>query len=73
MEVEGDQEYLVERVEDSRVYWNQLQYLVRWTGYDHMTWEPARDIDGLQVLDVFHEKYPQKPGPLGMVLGGSRS
>jgi hypothetical protein len=71
--VDGDQEYQVEQVEDSRVYRNQLQYLVRWTGYDQMTWEPARDIDGLQALDVFHGKYPQKPGPLGMVLGGPRS
>jgi len=38
VEVDGDQEYQVERVEDSRVYRNQLQYLVRWTGYDQMTW-----------------------------------
>jgi hypothetical protein len=73
VEVEGDSEYQVERVEDSRVYRNQLQYLVRLTGYDQMTWEPARDIDGLQAIDVFHERYPQKPGALGMVLGGPRS
>jgi hypothetical protein len=73
VEVEGDQEYQVERVEDSRMYRNQLQYLVRWTGYDQMTWEPAKDVDGLQALDVFHEKYPQKPGPLRVVLGGPRS
>jgi hypothetical protein len=63
-EVEGDSEYQVERVDDSRVYRSQLQYLIRWTGYDQMTWEPAREIDGLQAIDVFHEKYPQKPGPL---------
>jgi hypothetical protein len=73
VEVDGDQEYQVERVEDSRLYRNQLQYLVQWTGYDQMTSEPARDVDGLQTLDVFQEKYPQKPGPLGVVLGGSRS
>jgi hypothetical protein len=34
VEVDGDQEYQVEQVEDSRMYRNQLQYLVRWTGYD---------------------------------------
>jgi hypothetical protein len=70
VEVDGDQEYRVERVEVSRVYRIQLQYVVRWMGYDQMTWEPARDVDGLQALDVFPEKYPQKPGPLGVVLGG---
>jgi hypothetical protein len=73
VEVEGDYEYQVERVEDSRMYRNQLQYLVRWTGYDQMTWEPAKDVSGLQALDVFHARYPQKPGPLELVLGGPRS
>jgi hypothetical protein len=73
VEVEGDQEYQVERVEDSRVYRNQLQYLIRWMGYDQMTWEPAKDVNGLQALDIFHQKYPQKPGPLETVLGGPRS
>ena len=72
MEVEGDQEYQVEQVEDSRIYRNQLQYLIRWTGYDQMTWEPAKDVDGLQALDAFHMKYPRKPGPLEKVLGGPR-
>jgi hypothetical protein len=62
--VEGDSEYQVEWVEDSRLYRNQLQYLVRWMGYDQMTGEPAKDIDGLQAIDVFHLKYPQKPRPL---------
>jgi len=73
VEMDRDQEYQVERVEDSHMYRNQLQYLVRWTGYDQVTWEPARDIDGLQALDTCHAKYPQKPGPLGVVLGGPRS
>jgi len=73
VEVDGDQEYEVERVEDSRMYRNRLQYLIRWTGYDQMTWEPSRDVNGQQALDVFHEEYPQKPGPLGVVLGGPRS
>ena len=56
VKVDGNQEYQVEWVEDSRMYRNQLQYLVRWTGYNQMTWEPARDVNGLQALDVFHEK-----------------
>lgn len=31
VEDDGEQEYQVSSVEDSRVYWNQLQYLIRWT------------------------------------------
>jgi hypothetical protein len=65
VEVDGDQQCQVEWVEDTHIYRNQLQYLVRWTGYDQTTWEPERDISGLQALNLFHEKYPNKRGPLG--------
>jgi hypothetical protein len=46
VEVDGEEEYQVSGVEDSPVYWNHLQYLVRWTGYDSLTWEPAKFVDG---------------------------
>jgi hypothetical protein len=32
IEVDGEEEYQVSGVEDSPVYRNQLQHLVRWTG-----------------------------------------
>ena len=47
VEVDGDEEYQVLRDEVSRMYWNQLQYLIRWTGYDSLTWEPAKFVDRL--------------------------
>jgi hypothetical protein len=70
VEVEGEEEYQVSSVEDSRVYRNQLQYLTWWTGYDSLTWEPAKCVDGLQAVEEFHQRYPQKPGPLENGLGG---
>jgi len=73
VEVDGEEEYQVSGVEDSRVYRNQLQYLVRWTGYDSLTWEPAKFVDGLQAVEEFHQQYSRKPGPLGNVLGGPRT
>jgi len=68
VEVDGEEEYQVSGVEDSHVYRNQLQYLVRWTGYDSLTWEPAKFVNGLQAVDEFHGRYPGKPGPLEDVL-----
>ena len=68
-EVDGEAECHVQRVEDSRVYRNQLQYLVRWTGYDSLTWEPAKFVDGLQAVEEFHQRYPGKPGQLENVPG----
>jgi hypothetical protein len=73
VEVECNSEYHVERVEDSCVYRNQLQYLVRWTGYDQMTSEPAKDIDGLHAIDLYHIQCPRKLGPTGMVLRRPRN
>jgi len=67
VEVDGEEEYQVSSVADSRVYWNQLQYLIRWTGYDSLTLEPAKFVDGLQAVEEFHQWYPVKPGPLDNV------
>jgi hypothetical protein len=41
VEVDGEEEYQVSSAEDSQMYRSQLQYLIRWTGYDSLTWEPA--------------------------------
>jgi len=54
VEVDGEEEYQVSSVEDSRVYRNQLQYLIRWTGYDSLTSEPGQSVDGLQAVEEFH-------------------
>jgi len=73
VEVNGEEEYQVSSVEHSRVYRSQLQYLIRWTGYDCLTWEPAKFVNGLQAVDEFHKRYPGKPEPLGNVLGRPRT
>jgi hypothetical protein len=55
------------------MYQNQLQYLIGWTGYDSLTSEPARFVDGLLAVEKFHQCYPGKPGPRESVLGGPRT
>ena len=54
VEVDDEEEYQVSSVEESRVYRNQLQYFVRLTGYDSLTWEPTKVIDWLQAVEEFH-------------------
>jgi len=73
VEVDGEEEYQVTSIEDSQMYRNQLQYLVRWTGYDSLTWEPAKIVDRLQAVREFHRRYRQKDGPLENALGGPRA
>jgi hypothetical protein len=70
VEVDGEEAYQVASIEDSRGYRSQLQYLIRWAGFDSLTWEPAKFVDGLQAVEEFHRQYPGKPGPIGNALGG---
>jgi len=48
-------QYQLSRVEESRIYRNQLQYPTRWTGYDSLTSEPAQFVDGLQEVPVIQQ------------------
>jgi len=73
VEVDGDEEYQVSKGEDSRMYRNQLQYLLCWPEYDSLTWDPAKFMDGLQVVGEFHQQYGREPGPSESVLGGPQT
>ena len=61
---EGHEEWHVEEVLDSRIYRRRLQYLVKWVGYDRSDWEPAEGVNKFEAVDRFHQRYPEKPGPL---------
>jgi Chromo (CHRromatin Organisation MOdifier) domain len=47
IEVEGQQEYEVEEILDSKIVRNKLRYLVSWIGYtpNNRTWEPAEHLE----------------------------
>ena len=73
MEIDGDLEYEVELILNSKVDLRRkscpLMYLVKWLGYDDMddsdSWMSALDLENAQdAIDAFHKKYPDKPGPL---------
>ena len=38
--------------------------MVKWVDYNNLDWLAAEDVNGLAVLDIFHQTYPDKPGPL---------
>jgi hypothetical protein len=62
--VDGEEEWSVNAILDSRLVRRRLKYPVKWTGYDQVEWEAAKAINGLKAIDRFHEVYPEKPGPL---------
>jgi hypothetical protein len=64
IEVDNELEYEVEAVLDSRKYRNQLQYLVKWKGYDagHNSWEPTTNLTNCsELVDAFHTAHPAAP------------
>ena len=64
VDVDGEEEWDVTDVLDSRMFRQQLQYLIKWTGYNNPTWEPAESVNGLHAINLFHQRYTNKPGPL---------
>src|SRR5882724_5791436 len=61
---DGVEEYEVEHTLDSRVFRNELEYLVCWKGYrvEEDEWRPAKDIKGARQLVLeFHHRNPEVP------------
>lgn len=65
VEIEGEKEWILERILTSRLHYRKLQYRAKWVDYEEdMQWYPARNFrHAPQLLKNFHEKYPRKPGP----------
>jgi hypothetical protein len=63
--VDGTPEHEVAEIQDCRRRGKGYQYLVRWTGYDDPTLEPARTIyeDVPQLVRDFHRRYRDRPVP----------
>jgi hypothetical protein len=64
VEIDSEDEYFIEAVLDSRIHRRKLQYLIKWVSYDLPDWEPTELHSESEAVDTFHEKYPDKPGPL---------
>ena len=73
--IEGEEEYEVEEIMDSKLLRGKLHYLVKWTGYPerhHWTWEPARNIThAKESIDNFHRKRPSAPRPINSLTTAS--
>ena len=60
--IEGEEEYKVEQVLDSRQSerGKQLQYLLKWKGYSeaHNSWEPADQVHAMELIKAYHKQKP---------------
>ena len=62
--IEGETEYNVKEVLDSRIRHGKLEYLVDWVGYllEERTWELAENLlHANEAVATFHRHYLQQP------------
>ena len=61
--IDGEEEYVVEEILDSRMFRKKLQYLIKWEGYgvEHNSWEYATEVHAPQRVKDFHRKNPAAP------------
>jgi len=61
--IDGEAEWEVEEILDSRWHWRRFQYLVKWKGYDreHNSWESTSEVFALELTAEFHHKHPGAP------------
>ena len=64
-DIEGKEEWEVDRMLASRTYHGKLQYQAQWKGWDpDPTWYPASDFKNAPaVLKRFHDEHPDQAGP----------
>jgi hypothetical protein len=62
--IDGEEEYIVKKILDSRMFRQHLQYLVKWDGYsaEGNTWEYSENVENApeKVAD-FHAQNPAAP------------
>jgi transposase InsO family protein len=61
--VDGEEEFEVEEILDSRIRYRRMEYLVKWQGYDtgHNSWVPHYNIHAPDVVAKFHREHPGAP------------
>ena len=64
IKVDGEEEYKVKKIFNSRIKHRKLQYLIKWLGYPDSDnkWIPKGHVAGSkELVDLFYKLYPEKP------------
>jgi hypothetical protein len=61
--VDGEEEYEVEEILDSKYIQGNLHYYVKWKGYPNSenSWLIANDVHAPDLLENFHQLHPRAP------------
>jgi len=61
--VDGEEEWEVEEILDSRWHRRRFQFLVKWKGFsrEHNSWEVASDVKAPDLVAEYYRKHPAAP------------
>jgi len=61
--IDGEVEWEVEEILDSRWHRRRFQYLIKWKGYghEHNSWESTSEVSAPELTVEFHRKHPGAP------------
>jgi len=61
--VDGEPEWEVEEVLDSRWHWRRFQFLIKWKGFsrEHNSWEMASDVKAPDLVVEYYRRHPAAP------------
>jgi len=67
--VDGEEEWVVEEILDSRMVNRKLRYLVKWEGFgvEHNSWEPWNNVHALELVADFYRRHPGAARHIRMV------
>jgi len=72
--IDGEEEYIMEKILNSRMFWWKLQYLVKWKGYgtEENTWEYSENLKHApEKVMEFHTKNLEAPHHIRTLTFGS--
>jgi transposase InsO family protein len=61
--VDGEEEWEVEEILDSRLVGRKLKFLIKWKGFgrEHNSWEDAADVHAPELVQNFYRHHPGAP------------
>ncbi|KAL5524870.1 hypothetical protein ACEPAF_10016 [Sanghuangporus sanghuang] len=64
--INKQEEYEVKEILDSHLHQGRLQFLIKWVGYEEVTWQPESDVkdNAQESIQEFYRKHPGAPRKL---------
>ncbi len=62
--IKGESEWEIDQIVNTRCYWNQTQFLIKWKGYSnaHNSWELEKNLNATELVEEYYKCNPRSVG-----------